>query len=215
LFFTQEEMARVRAALNLFARYAAGHGRNAGSETEDFLNELTGTKKTALSGQYYYPQFFLEELVYHSPGNWMVRINNQYFGPNTAPADSRLRVEAIDADKVVLEWRPAQMGLIDKSWDRASNGEVVVNDGNGTVTFTLHPNQTFSSYVMCPLEGKVAPVAVGSGTGFNLNVPDEKTVVATPSMQFPPAAAPPPGDQGLSGLINAYKQGGMRLEPSP
>lgn len=210
LFFTEDEMAQIRAAIEVYARYAATHGRNTNSEAEDFINELVGARRGGESGYTYYPQFYLSELVYHSPADWTVRINNQQFTPDDR-TKARLRIKEVDADKVAVEWHPGEMDLIDRSWDKTSNPDVMVDDGNGTVTFALRPNQTFSSYMMRPLEGRVLPVAISSANAAPVDVRNGKAAAVAPS--FPPAM-PAVNPRGLGGLIDAYHRG-LQMNETP
>lgn len=211
LFFTPDDMQQIRAAINVYVHYASLHSANSNSEVEAFLNGLVGARKTLHEPQnrqyLYYPQFFLQALVYHSPDDWMVRINHQDFSP-TVLGGANLRVKKVDVDKVMVEWRPDQMDLVDRSWDKSASKDVTVDDGNGTVTFSLRPNQTFSSYVMRALEGKVLPVAVGGANAGPLDLKEkpEPAVPPTPDAGAKPAT-PDTSNEGFGGLINAYQQG--------
>jgi len=57
-----------------------------------------------------FPQFFMESLVYNSPEDWVVRINGQRITPGTPAYKLDVVVVAIDRDKVMLRWRPFNMG---------------------------------------------------------------------------------------------------------
>ena len=221
MFYTDDEMAEIQAAIDAYERYIAEHGTQSANETESFLNELTGSKGNGKLVQHYYPQFFLEGLAYHSPTDWTVRINGQTFSPGDTLASSHLKLKAVDADKVVVEWHPVLMALVDNAWDRAASKDAEVDDGSGTVTFILHPNQTFSSYVMRTLEGKVLPVAITSADAaaaagvssssssilstLKVEIVDEPSGASQPIAQPEKEAAPKQKNGGgIDGLFNAY-----------
>ena len=127
---------------------------------KDFLSQLEEAKKTAqFEKNYEYPQFFLESLMYHTPEDWFIQINGQKLSPDKRERFG-LRVISVDDEKAQFEWKPTNMQLVEDSWSRMHNDEVVVNRKAGTVTFSLRANQTFSSYLMRTVEGKVKPVRI-------------------------------------------------------
>ena len=77
---------------------------------------------------------------------------------------------SLDKNQVDIEWTPVRMDRVNAVWDTVKgmppqtssgqSGHVKVHADKGTVTFTLRPNQTFSSYTMRVVEGKVTPVTV-------------------------------------------------------
>jgi hypothetical protein len=180
LFFSPDEIRALNQAIATYTRNKAKPvEKKAGAE--DFLDKLTrGATQPAPTVQaeryFTYPQFFLESLVYHTPLDWSVRINGQrYTLDDRKKAD--LEIVLADKDRVVVQWTPANM-------DRVR--EVVLSEKNmegvdlkrGLVVFTLRPNQTFSSFVMRVLEGKVRPVTVDNNTATG---PVEETAPAPES----------------------------------
>ena len=137
-----------------------------------------------------YPQFFLESLVYHSREDWYVRVNGRKITPQTLADQGSLTIVALDHDKAMFRWKPVEMARVLEAWDKlplppqdkktgADNASikmefnesdkildkvpdapVIVDKERRLVTFVLHPNQTFSSFSMMVLEGKVKPVTV-------------------------------------------------------
>jgi hypothetical protein len=172
LFYTQEEMKAVRHALTTYVQYASIPRDN--SEPEDFLSVLGRTnppparkiqKKPAYTSTYTYPQFFLESLAYHSPADWMVRINHQKITTREPLSNQgSLRVLNVDKDSVSLEWTPKKLDgeKIKKAARKAHDQDISVDQNHGVITFTLHANQTFSSYAMRILEGKARPVTINA-----------------------------------------------------
>jgi len=222
LLFTPEEVADIRYAINIYRKHATGKSDTDTFDEEDFLNRLTGIRKAPQANQFFtYPQFFLQSLVFHSPSNWVVWIENQKLTQDSPKGDAELSVVNIDQDKVSLQWRPVSMEKVNAIWDKMPNNEANVNKREGTVIFTLRPNQTFSSYVMRPLEGKVQPVTVDT---HNIQLPEEEEVPRAPQADGLPEEAPAIPEsqagasqkkQGLGGLIGAYSNIGKDVDSEP
>lgn len=214
LFFTQAEITDIHLAINTYLKNS-GRGGDFTFDEEAFLNRLGRMKgsgaTTAQSARFYtYPQFFLDSIVYDSPESWIIWVNGVKITQDTPKENSDIQVVAIDQDKVKLEWAPAVMDKVTEVWNQVPNDEIDVDTLRGRVSFTLRPNQTFSSYVMKVLEGRVLPVTVDT-TLIRKNpvTSTEEIPVPPPPASAPATAEPPPAskgsDEGLSGLINSYK----------
>lgn len=158
LFFSAEEMASVRKAVSVYTRILSGEGGDA----LDFLKRLQGDEDAPkeTSRYFVYPQFFLASLVYHSDNDWSVYLNNQKLTHAQPEGTQGIRIQSIDKDKVTVEWNPSDMKKIEEVWTIKPNDEILVDLRQRKVVFTLRPNQTFSSYVMRVLEGKVMPMVI-------------------------------------------------------
>ncbi len=201
LFFSGKELALIRTAIQSYQNQVGFSGSIGEGEQED---ELKGLKPDEVAKKYFtYPQLYLESLVYHSPNDWVVWINGQKILPTTPKQGADIQVEAIDRDKVTIVWRPVDMEKINEVWDISPTESVSVDDAQGTVTFTLRHNQTFSSYVMRVLEGKVVPVTVELQHARGAKPKKEPQAA-------PEAASAESGEDadntGLGGLINSYKK---------
>ncbi len=149
---------------------------------------------------YTYPQFFLESLVYYHTGKWTVWINGQRFTQDT-PATGALAIESVSAKEAAILWHPASNERL--KWNPAEDGRVIVDSAERTIRFTLQPNQTFSSYSMRVLEGKVQPAEIDLTTPSS----QAKTLTVPPVPGAPPARPPQAGEAtGLEGLINRYQK---------
>jgi len=161
LLFRPEEIAALRKALAAYERNKNAPKNNEDdylSKLGDMADKVTGENKET-SSYFVYPQFFLESLAYHSPTDWIVHISHRALTQDNVEVDG-LRVISIDQDKVLLEWKPIDMQKVNESWAIAHNDNIMVDAQKKLVEFTLRPNQTFSSYVMRVLEGKLDPVVV-------------------------------------------------------
>lgn len=225
LFFSQEEITDIHLAVNTYLSHI-GRGSNLPFDEEAFLQRLGGIKRgnTASQSRFYtYPQFFLESLVYDAKSQWSIRLNGRTILHNTPQEGSNVRVTAITPERVSLEWAPPDMERVMEIWKRFPNDTITVDAVRSRVSFALKPNQTFSSYVMNVLEGKVEPVSVditrfqqlqsqdGSEAteedgplGFDkaAEKPKQEPAATTPLM---PKPQDDPSRQGLSGLLNSYK----------
>jgi hypothetical protein len=160
LFFSAQEMASIRKAVAVYVRIASG---DTNGDALDFLKRLQGggaDDKGRPGARYFvYPQFFLASLVYDSPQDWSVRVNNEKL-TTKEPESMGIRVIEIDKDRVKLEWMPSDMHKVEEVWNVSPNKDVKVDVKAHKVTFTLRPNQTFTSYVMRVVEGKVMPMVI-------------------------------------------------------
>jgi hypothetical protein len=164
LFFTQEEMSSMRKALNVYAKITSGEGES--NEAMDFLRRLQGGDKPKANVRYFvYPQFHLESLVYNNSEDWSVRINKQKMTPANPEGKSNIKVTSVDKDKITVEWIPTDMQKVVEVWSVSPTDTIEVNTKSNLVRFTLRPNQTFSSYVMRVLEGKVVPMVIDLAKG--------------------------------------------------
>lgn len=202
LFFSAREMTRLYDALNAFSSQTPNQGNSNLKDEEE---------EDVLPAKFYtYPQFFLKSLVYHSPADWAVHVNNQKITPETSLSKYGITVVSIDQDKVSFEWKPAPGDRLGDKKNIVEGGAVRYNSTEGILTFTLHPNQTFSAFAMRVLEGKVNPVVIDN----NGPLPDAKAPADTApppntgivAVQKPKAPTEEPGSrEGLGGLIDAYK----------
>ncbi len=209
LFFSPEQLRNLNYAINVYRRNFQGKAITDEFDEEDFLSKLSNIKQTPETTRYFqYPQFYLESLVYHAEDNWIVWVNGQKITQATPSEHSDLKVEAINQDSVQLIWRPADSQKVMEIWKNVPRGEDVKVMGNGAaVRFSLRPNQTFSSYVMRVLEGKVKPVTVD--TQVNLIPPEsanEQDADSNPPEGDPSASDESSSGQGLGGLIGAYRR---------
>lgn len=159
LFFAQEEIKAIHLAIGTYTKHAL-RGDDLTFDEEEFLKRLGGLKKTTQSRYYTFPQFFLSSLVYHSDVDWIVWIGGRKITPRTAEEMSELHVLEISGEEVTFEWMPVAMDKVLQIWNKYPNPDVKVDVLRSKVIFKLRPNQTFSSYVMKVLEGKVMPVTV-------------------------------------------------------
>lgn len=191
LFYSDGELSKIQEAMRLYMR--GGQNPNVDLtflDENQYLDQANQQKQLSTQGRFYtYPQFFLESLVFHSDTDWAIWVNNQKIASDTQDeADNQLKVLHIDKDRVELEWIPRDMAQIMRTWQKWPNDEIRIDELNGAVYFTLKPNQTFSSYVLRVLEGKVLPVVVDSQQMTdNLSSSIENRVVA-PAKGAGPAA---------------------------
>jgi hypothetical protein len=164
VFYSETEIKDVHLAVNTYLKNI-GRGGDLTFDEEAFLSRLGGLKATSSNqnGQsrfFTYPQFFLNSLVYYAPDDWIVWINGEKITQATPRENSNIHVTAITPDKITLEWFPLEIHRVMEIWKLFPNEKVTVDEAHKQVVFDLKPNQTFSSYTMTALEGKVLPVTV-------------------------------------------------------
>jgi hypothetical protein len=195
LLFTPEEIASIRAALG-----AIGTSRANGEALPDFIQSLTGenSENVAIERSFTYPVFFLSSLVYRSPEDWVVRINQQNFYKISALSSEEVSIVSIDHKKVRVRWRPADLAKIMPKWSSKTSKTVSFDAKDGVFEFTLQVNQTFSSHAMEVVEGKLLPITEAISA-----IPES----SAQSSELPsqPVVEPQEQHEGLQGLIGAYK----------
>ncbi|NBX02738.1 MAG: hypothetical protein EBR02_01460 [Alphaproteobacteria bacterium] len=209
-----EQIAAIRAALAAYKNQDTDKGAG------DYLSQITDGAKNIIPNKkappFVYPQFYLESLIFNSTKSWTVSVNGRKLAAEDKIDDaSDLRVVSIDNEKVTLVWKPVNIERVKSSWAAVEKHSNVYVDIEGkTVTFSLRRNQTFSSYLMEVMEGKVMPVqATDDG---KMKVED---VVESTEDSFMPVSADNKAEisntkskKGLGGLINSYKK---LEEPKP
>ena len=185
--------------------------KNGGSE-DDYLSQITqntkggGVQPKPKSLVYFYPQFYLESLIFHSSNNWTISVNGRKFSSEdkSDAADNKqangsdpldnISVVKIDHEQVVFEWEPDNMMRVKASWAAASESKVQVDFETNKVIFALRLNQTFSSYLMEVVEGKVIPVQSAG----------EIATLAESSST--PVKEEDKSKKGLNSLMDSYKK---------
>jgi hypothetical protein len=227
LLFTQEEINDIHLAINTYLKYI-GRGGDLTFDEEAFLSRLGGLKSNSNPENRFftYPQFFLDSLVYHSPDDWIIWVNGEKITNATPKENNNIHVVSIDADKATIAWFPLSMDKVLDVWKKFPNETVEVDKKHGQVIFSLRPNQTFSSYVMKVLEGKVVPVTVDAAQAEVFTPLSDQELPPPTDEELLPAAAPSPAigaapqpipaaptpaqtvpasREGLGGLINRYE----------
>lgn len=163
------------------------------------------------------PVFHYSSLIYRNPQDWKIWLNEKPYtasqasahqsGESASGSDLHVSLQAKDVIRVV--WKPRrQLSQVIAAWQERENKEqsapyrnrlsVRGNDStfdlaNGTVTFSLYPNQTFVVSSFNTVEGKYTPpivpvllTAPSSNTerGVNTNVEGIATTVeAAPQVE--------------------------------
>jgi hypothetical protein len=211
LFFSADQLRNLNYAVNVYRKNFQGKTDVDEFDEEDFLSKLSNIKEEQQVTRFYqYPQFYLESIVYHAQDNWIVWVNGQKITQSSPTEHADLQVESISRDAVVFLWRPTDSQKVYDAWVKADHTDMVKVMGRGSaVKFSLRPNQTFSSYVMRVLEGKVKPVTTDTQAVMTepANPPEDAAPDAlqgkTPSGE---PASETSSDQGLPGLIGAYRR---------
>jgi hypothetical protein len=176
IFFSNDELNNM-AQIKLSCEKRRTNKNYQGLEEDDFLKKLENIANVKpTSPTFTYPQFFLSSIAYHSPADWVVWINGQKITPSTANNQSILKIIAINPNMVTFEWIPERMDKITDIGDSLPNNPIKVDMINNKVTFSLRGNQTFTTYAMKVVEGKVIPITINNSqdTQNTSNVKTEK-----------------------------------------
>jgi len=222
IFFTPDEQQQMHNALIAYEKSKTVKASEAEVKANDFLNQLTSVvepKETPkVETKFVYPQFFLNSIVYNALDDWVVLINNQRFSARMLQEDPEIRILEVDNAKALIEWKPKNMKKVNESWENNKSDGVIVDNVVGAVTFTLYPNQTFSSYAMRVVEGKVRPIVVQLTQDDNVraappvqNKADAASnVLNNDSKKIENTGTPDlANDVGMKGLDKTYKRMGL------
>ncbi len=163
LLFSDGDIAAIRSARLFYEQHRNGVV-NGGIAEDDFLKNLekiTTAESDASSKFFTYPQFFLSSIAYYSPNDWVIWINDEKITQNSGISLAGLKVIQIDKEKIVIEWQPERMDKIFEE-ESSKDNPVEVDFMRNKVTFSLKANQTFTSYAMRVVEGKVPPVTIST-----------------------------------------------------
>lgn len=168
LLFSDTDIKLIRDARLFYEQYRSGKKVDSGIAEEDFLKSLERIATSNLSAaptSFTYPQFFLSSIAYNSPDDWVVWVNDKKITKDSGVTGDGLRVIEIDREKVVFEWKPEKMDKVVDVIEYSQDNPVKVNFMKNNVEFSLKANQTFTSYAMRVVEGKVLPVTVSLNDG--------------------------------------------------
>lgn len=157
ILFSDEQIAAINKARQLYE--SKGKPGIIGINEEDFLEKLT--KISGSPSEYTYPQFFLSSIIYRSPSDWIIWVNNtKMTQDDTVINGIDLRVLSVDGKAAFFEWRPRKTDKVNLDAPTPADGSIKTDFISGKVIFELHVNQTFSSYSMSILEGRAQPVTI-------------------------------------------------------
>jgi hypothetical protein len=209
LFFDKDDISYIRYSLRIYLK-------DTQSPTGDDFNEEEFLKRFSQIRDddpkvttFVYPQFFVDSIMYHTQEKWALWVSEANAAPRQITQDTNketndIYVTHVNKDQVTLVWRPFVMEKVNEVWAKSPNEEVQVNKSKGTVTFTIHPNQTFTSYLMKAVDGKLKPVIIGGNEAIAATAAHETDVQSTISGDIPPEAAHEEDKQGIEGLLNKY-----------
>lgn len=171
LLFSDTDIATIHSARLFYEQHSNGVVDSSIAE-DDFLKNLekiTILKSYSDPKSFTYPQFFLSSIAYYSPDNWVVWVNDEKITQDSGVSAAGLRVMEIDKEKVVFDWKPARMDKILDN-DYSPDNPVKVDFIENKVSFVLKANQTFTSYAMQVVEGKILPVTINTDTDISAKI---------------------------------------------
>lgn len=211
LLFDTNDISNIRYSLRIFLKDTQ-NGDLEDFNPEEFMKKFANAKNVEPQiTAFTYPQFFLASIAYRSPDNWSIwLIDNDSPAPHqitdkTSKGTGDITVIDIDEQKVVIQWKPLLMDKVNEVWERSKNEGVQVNEKEGTVTFTLHSNQTFTSFLMRVVDGRLQPVEIGNTTQqYDKNQPAAPDLTSHLNQQESPPVEEG-SKEGIMGLLDKYK----------
>ncbi len=175
--------------------------------------EQPANEPQTIVSYYTYPQFYLNSLAYQGANRWTFWLNRFAYNPSNAATLPGLTIEEVSSNYIMFKFRAKESDPIDfRSDDHGAN--VQTDAASRTITFTLRPNQTFSTYTLKTYEGQVEPVTVNAGQIDPALLPKAKSLPGLEAVFNPllpeeePSVTPeptPPSNQGFEGLLNRNK----------
>lgn len=113
-----------------------------------------------------YPSFYLSSVLYRSPKDWLLWMNNNKYSPKKRPSEVTLL--SISPRSVVFSWKPEyiqqakmrfEQKLVDKTIPKhfkSAMSKVHYDKNREAFIFTLAPNQSFVGAALGVYEGKYA-----------------------------------------------------------
>jgi len=147
------------------------------------------------------PSFYAKSVLYFSPANWSVWVNNRKFTPfynknYDAQGLVDFEISQVMHDRVALIWHTHNLDVISPGWrDKfthvtpeerhgikepgfiSATGNVFISDDTMEVRASLAPNQTFATHTLTVEEGYLPPTPImvptvkPSAGGVNINTP--------------------------------------------
>jgi hypothetical protein len=163
LFFTPEEIARMKKVLDLVD---SQRGQSTPDiQANDDFNQLLEQAVTAPVEPQPYPNFHLSSLTYKGPDTWVFWLNDKKYTPKKLPPD--MTVLAISSRSVTLAWTPSFINAAYTRWsakemdqsipkNRLAHpmADVTYQSSPPGFVFTLAPNQSYVGGAFAVYEGK-------------------------------------------------------------
>ncbi|MEK6746119.1 MAG: hypothetical protein AABY33_03715 [Pseudomonadota bacterium] len=167
LLLSDNDIVAIRSARNYYEQHLKGNNVIAEDDFLKNLEKISNIQEEPRS--FTYPQFFLSSIAYRSARDWVVWINDEKITQDSGVSAAGLRIVQIDNEKITVEWKPQRMDKItDASY--SSDESIKVDFMHKKVIFPLKANQTFTSYSMRVVEGKLPPVTVGMDEGSGMGM---------------------------------------------
>lgn len=156
VMFSPEEYQLLGQAISVYERKT---GRQAAVSSAPVKgNAATIAPSTART-----PNFYLGSIMYFSPDQWAVWLNNKKYSKDKMINEVDLL--GVQSDKVQMRWKVNSLDVIVPDWrsklvlGNAGNyisrdNAVSINNAGTEITFTLRPNQSFLSSKMKIVEGR-------------------------------------------------------------
>lgn len=212
LLFTPKQIDAMKRALSAYERVRDQQPAGPIAFTE-VQTEITPPTEPVT-----YPTFFLSSIAFRDPSDWTVWLDTVRITPKHN--DGEVRVTSVGPNSASFVWAPTYASVVAERHNKGlfattdpvkhrltRPGTAVINK-DGTVSFTLKPNQSFVSGYMSTFEGKVPspalpPFPKADGTGLNADQAAQIGDLLDPNAPAPSTGGlKPPTQPAMPGAMN-------------
>ncbi|MEO0348299.1 MAG: hypothetical protein AAF153_03000 [Pseudomonadota bacterium] len=138
------------------------------NEDEVVVDEIIEITKEVIAEKI---SFFIKSIIYFSPANWSLRINDIALSNNQLTTTSNfgsMRVLSISSSQATLRWQPSSIDALSPNWKRAlildfasqsyfsPDRRIEYNQRLNFIKFTIGTNQSFDVEKMKIVEGRLS-----------------------------------------------------------
>ncbi len=175
LMFSKSDMEILKPFVEAYDNIHEEKNNSPVGDKDDLRSLMQQLKSNDASGADTKPppliNLFLSSIIYYSPSEWSVWINDKKLdSAHNLPANE-FYVSAVSRKEIVLVWRPQTLMDASVLWHQMTqNGKkplqnIAVDSTRGIITLHMHTNQTFLADSLTLHEGLILPSPQALGDG--------------------------------------------------
>lgn len=162
---------------------------------------------------YIFPQFYLTSIVFQGPEDWIIWINHQKITSQKRNVIPGLTIDKVTRYEVNMTYDFTGDTNINVQ-SQSADPRIDIRPNEQRASFTLEPNQTFSTYSWQIFEGYIEPARLAlkptrQQAAPSLNVPGLEEIIDTDEQQGP--VQKQEKLPGIGGIMQQYKTIDERL----
>lgn len=146
LMFTEDDISKVEQALKIYDSYDEHKPVpvEATAPKPDIQDDIFASYATASP-----PNLYLASIVYYSPKNWSIRLNDKRVNSSDNAVNNRFYISKISRKEVEIVWTPVSMSDVLNKWEQLTEGgkksipNVRIDNATNKIVLDMRPNQTF------------------------------------------------------------------------